>query len=85
MGFETTRANQKGKEFRELPKETNANLSTRRKRSRRRQKKMSPVQRLFETCKEVFTNGETGFVPSSEDIERLRAVLGMFLLFIYEG
>lgn len=75
MGFETTRANQKGKEFREFPKETNANLSTRPKRSRRRQKKMSPVQRLFETCKEVFTNGETGIVPSSEDIERLRAVL----------
>ncbi|KAJ7970958.1 plant cysteine oxidase 2-like [Quillaja saponaria] len=36
---------------------------------------MSLVQKLFETCKEVFAFGGTGIVPSSENIERLRSVL----------
>ncbi|XP_019059210.1 PREDICTED: plant cysteine oxidase 2-like [Tarenaya hassleriana] len=48
-----------------------------RKKIRRRSKRtaVSPVQRLFNTCKEVFANGEPGIVPSPEMIERLRAVL----------
>lgn len=33
------------------------------------------VQKLYQTCKEVFTNGGAGFVPPPEDIERLRLVL----------
>lgn len=86
MGIETTRANRKGnKELRELPKATDTTSKSRPSKSRRRQKKMSPVQKLFETCKEVFANSGTGIVPSTEDIERLRAVLGMFCFFIHEG
>ncbi|XP_010531805.1 PREDICTED: plant cysteine oxidase 2 [Tarenaya hassleriana] len=54
-----------------------ANPKNSRKKLRRRSKKtaVSPVQRLFNTCKEVFANGEPGIVPSPENIERLRAVL----------
>ena len=86
MGIETTRADRKVKEFRELPTDTNTSPNSRSKRSRRRQKKMLPVQKLFEICKEVFANGGTGIVPCSEDIERLRAVLGMlfFSLVVFE-
>ncbi|XP_041008355.1 plant cysteine oxidase 2-like [Juglans microcarpa x Juglans regia] len=76
MGIETTRTDRKGnKEFRELPKATDTTSKSKTRKSRRRQKKMSPVQMLFETCKEVFANSGTGIVPSTEDIERLRAVL----------
>ncbi|XP_024031638.1 plant cysteine oxidase 2 [Morus notabilis] len=73
MGIETALANRKGKEFCELPKVTNSNSKTR--KNRRRYKKMSPVQKLFEMCKEVFTAGATGVVPPPEDIQRLQSVL----------
>nr|GMC74281.1 Plant cysteine oxidase 2 [Ipomoea batatas] len=33
------------------------------------------VQRLYETCKDVFRNGESGYVPPPADIQRLTAVL----------
>ncbi|XP_019198092.1 PREDICTED: plant cysteine oxidase 2-like [Ipomoea nil] len=33
------------------------------------------VQRLYETCKDVFKNGESGYVPPPADIQRLTAVL----------
>jgi hypothetical protein len=86
MGIETTRADRKGgKESRELPKATDTNSRSKPNKNRRRKKRMSPVQKLFETCKKVFANGGAGIVPSPEDIERLRAVLGMFCLFIHEG
>ncbi|URE34262.1 2-aminoethanethiol dioxygenase [Musa troglodytarum] len=49
------------------------------KKKKRRQKKPtstpSAVQRLFETCKEVFAHGGRGFIPSADDVERLRSVL----------
>lgn len=73
MGIETTLADRKGKEFCELPKVTNSNSKAR--KGRRRQKKMSPVQKLFETCKEVFASGGTGIVPPSQDIQRICSVL----------
>ncbi|XP_041004545.1 plant cysteine oxidase 2-like [Juglans microcarpa x Juglans regia] len=76
MGIETTRADRKvNKELREFPKATNTTSKSKPRKSRRRGKKTSPVQKLFQTCKEVFANGGTGTVPSHEDIERLRAVL----------
>lgn len=75
MGIETALANRKGKEFCELPKVTNSNSKTR--KSRRRQKKTSPVQKLFETCKEVFSFHMVDNVPSPDDVQRLRSVLGM--------
>nr|XP_018684401.1 PREDICTED: plant cysteine oxidase 2-like isoform X2 [Musa acuminata subsp. malaccensis] len=49
------------------------------KKSGRKRKKLGPrqsaVQRLFETCKEVFANGGPGIVPSPEDVDRLRSIL----------
>ncbi|CAL9067399.1 unnamed protein product [Musa banksii] len=49
------------------------------KKNKRKQKKVgstpSAVQRLFETCKEVFADGGAGIVPSPEDVDRLRSVL----------
>ncbi|KAJ8491721.1 hypothetical protein OPV22_013442 [Ensete ventricosum] len=35
----------------------------------------SAVQRVFETCKEVFADGGPGIVPSPDEVERLRSVL----------
>ncbi|GMN42358.1 hypothetical protein TIFTF001_011585 [Ficus carica] len=70
MGIETALADRK---VTELPKVTNSNSKTR--KNRRRQKKMSPVQRLFETCREVFSAGISDVVPPPEDIQRLRSVL----------
>lgn len=54
--------------------------SNSRKKIQRRSKKavISPVQKLFETCKKVFANGKSGAVPSQEHINMLRAVLGKF-------
>ncbi|RWV92471.1 hypothetical protein GW17_00045147 [Ensete ventricosum] len=50
------------------------------KKNKRRQKKSaamtSAVQRVFETCKEVFADGGPGIVPSPDEVERLRSVLG---------
>ncbi|KAJ0230869.1 Plant cysteine oxidase 2 [Hirschfeldia incana] len=51
--------------------------SNSRKRLQRRSKRgvISPVQKLFETCKKVFADGKPGVVPSQEHINMLRAVL----------
>ncbi|RRT85552.1 hypothetical protein B296_00003292 [Ensete ventricosum] len=52
------------------------------KKNKRRQKKSaamtSAVQRVFETCKEVFADGGPGIVPSPDEVERLRSVLDRF-------
>lgn len=72
MGIQRSLAERKGKQFYELPKEM---MNNRSKKSRRRQKKKSPVQTLFDTCKEVFAMGRTGFVPSPERVDQLRSVL----------
>ncbi|KAJ8643953.1 hypothetical protein MRB53_005701 [Persea americana] len=47
------------------------------KKKRRGKKKPMPsgVQKLFDTCKEVFSAGGAGIVPSPGDVERLRLVL----------
>lgn len=74
MGIERSLADRKGKQFFELPKETTNNKS---RKSRRRLKKASPVQKLYEICSQVFASAETGIVPPSDDIQRLRSVLGM--------
>ncbi|KAI4347619.1 hypothetical protein L6164_008417 [Bauhinia variegata] len=80
MGIERTVADSKGKGFGELPNETNT--KTKSKKSRRRQKKMPPpppppptVQKLFNTCKEVFASGRPGHIPPPQDIEKLKSVL----------
>ncbi|KAL5836939.1 hypothetical protein ACOSQ3_014108 [Xanthoceras sorbifolium] len=38
-----------------------------------------PVQRMYDTYKDVFAFSGTGIVPSPEKIERLRAFLGILL------
>lgn len=57
------------------------------RKGRGRQKKVgstapSAVQRLLEACKEVFADGGAGIVPSPDNVEWLRSVLGAWLLHI---
>ncbi|KAJ8750195.1 hypothetical protein K2173_014110 [Erythroxylum novogranatense] len=58
---------------------TRVNTSNRGKKTRRRLPKkglvVSPVQTLYDTCKDVFTFGGIGVIPSPESIEKLRTVL----------
>ncbi|XP_043704411.1 plant cysteine oxidase 2 [Telopea speciosissima] len=63
----------KGQDICELPREK----SNKNKKNRKRNKKSmaNVVQKLFETCKEVFATGGAGVVPSPGDIERLRSEL----------
>ncbi|CAN1845136.1 Plant cysteine oxidase 2 [Linum perenne] len=37
---------------------------------------LTPLQKLFDTCKEVFKFGGAGIVPSPDNVQKLRAVLG---------
>ncbi|OWM69757.1 plant cysteine oxidase 2-like [Punica granatum] len=76
MGITTTVAGRKGKEFRELSRETTATTNSKSKKNRRRQRKMMlPIQRLFDTCREVFAGSGTNVVPSPQEIENLKTVL----------
>ncbi|KAG9459238.1 hypothetical protein H6P81_003746 [Aristolochia fimbriata] len=63
----------RGQEVPVLPKEKNL----RPKKNKRRHKKPMPsvVQRLFDTCKEVFAEGGAGVIPSEKDIDRIKSVL----------
>lgn len=76
MGIETALPDRKGKVFCELPKETNS----RSKRSRRRQRKVCRVQKLYETCKEVFSSCGAGIIPPPGDVEKLASVLNSMKL-----
>ncbi|XP_009775708.1 plant cysteine oxidase 2-like isoform X2 [Nicotiana sylvestris] len=50
--------------------------SERRKLIRKRSpKEKNMVQKLYDTCKEVFANGKAGYVPPPSDIHRLKLVL----------
>lgn len=89
MGIETSVANKKEKEFCELEKAKNpildpypnpkANTNSKGKKGRRRHLKkaavVSPVQKLYDTCKEVFKDRRPGIVPHPDSIDKLRAVL----------
>ncbi|GFP79260.1 2-aminoethanethiol dioxygenase [Phtheirospermum japonicum] len=50
-------------------------VSNESKKNKRRQRKTSQVQRLYEACKEVFADCGPGIVPSPEKVEKLAAVL----------
>ncbi|KAK4477626.1 hypothetical protein RD792_016864 [Penstemon davidsonii] len=50
-------------------------LSNVSRKSKRRQKKSSQVQKLYETCKQVFADCGPGIVPSPENIEKFASVL----------
>ncbi|KAL6552982.1 hypothetical protein OROGR_006824 [Orobanche gracilis] len=45
------------------------------KNKQRRQKKLSRVQKLYQTCKDVFADCGPGIVPSPDKVEKLAAVL----------
>ncbi|CAA2959710.1 plant cysteine oxidase 2 [Olea europaea subsp. europaea] len=63
MGIEQSGSGGKGK------------VSNESRRNKRRQKKLSPVQKMYETCHDVFANCEPGVVPAAEQIEKLAACL----------
>ncbi|XP_010934139.1 plant cysteine oxidase 2 [Elaeis guineensis] len=80
MGVDGRMADRKGKEEAAGKEEVAAKEKRRSaKKNKRRQKKSPPmptvVQRLFDTCKEVFADCGADVVPAAEDIERLRAIL----------
>ncbi|KAK9698368.1 hypothetical protein RND81_08G099400 [Saponaria officinalis] len=78
MGFEPGFVGKRGKELISgLQQETTTmNISRSSRKDRKRSKKgQFPVQTLFETCKEVFSNGGVGFIPPPLDVDRLRSVL----------
>lgn len=77
MGIEPSiAAGRKGNQFTGFSKETTTTNTNRpAKKNRRRSRNRPPVQTLFETCKEVFANGGTGFIPPPDYVERLRSVL----------
>lgn len=58
--------------------------TTKKKKKSKRKQRLPPppppavaaIQRLYETCKEVFAGVEAGTVPSPEHVHRLRSVLG---------
>ncbi|XP_057991725.1 plant cysteine oxidase 1-like isoform X2 [Hevea brasiliensis] len=88
MGIETSKANKKEKNSYELEKEKNpildpypnpeTNTNTKGKKSQRRHHKkavvVSPIEKLYDTCEEVFSVGGPGIVPPPDKIEKLRAV-----------
>ncbi|CAG7879343.1 unnamed protein product [Brassica rapa] len=47
----------------------------RRKRSDSPADEITPVRRLFDTCKEVFSSGGPGVIPSEDKIQQLRDIL----------
>lgn len=44
---------------------------------------ITAVRRLFNTCKEVFSNGGPGVVPSEDKIQQLREILGIQFLLVF--
>ncbi|XP_052196064.1 plant cysteine oxidase 2-like [Diospyros lotus] len=70
MRIEEQAAGRKGKERGELSSNTSSS-----KRSRHPPRKIRPIQRLYEVCKEVFASGGPGIVPPDADVERIKAVL----------
>ncbi|MCD7455433.1 hypothetical protein HAX54_028120 [Datura stramonium] len=45
------------------------------KRKRSRESNNNMVQKLYDTCKQVFANGKAGYIPPPADIQRLTSVL----------
>ncbi|KAK7394526.1 hypothetical protein VNO78_15055 [Psophocarpus tetragonolobus] len=78
MGIGRNLSERKGRELRELREETNidTNNNKSKKNRRHRQRNMSPGQKLFQTCNQVFASTGPGIVPSPSHIEMLFSVLG---------
>ncbi|OIW06708.1 hypothetical protein TanjilG_04102 [Lupinus angustifolius] len=75
MGIERTLSDRKGKNFCELPEEKITNSKSRKKNRRRHKKAAPPVQKLFDTCKDVFVSDGVGIVPPPQHIQNLQSVL----------
>ncbi|CAL0299005.1 unnamed protein product [Lupinus luteus] len=75
MSTERTLADRKGRDLCELPSETVTSNKSRKKNRWRSKKMVSPVQMLFETCKDVFSSGGVGIVPPPQQIQKLQSVL----------
>lgn len=56
-------------------------MTWRRKKTGSPAEEITAVRRLFLTCKEVFSNGGPGVVPSEDKIQQLRGVLGINFFF----
>lgn len=56
------------------------NSSSKRGKGKKKKKRLEPmptvVQRLFDTCRQVFADCGPGIVPSNENIQRLQSTLG---------
>ncbi|XP_057435962.1 plant cysteine oxidase 2-like [Lotus japonicus] len=75
MGIGRNSSDRKGRELCELSAETKSTNSKSRKNRRHRQRNVLPVQRLFQTCKQVFASTGPGVVPSPQHIEMLHSIL----------
>ncbi|KAK4768953.1 hypothetical protein SAY86_027103 [Trapa natans] len=71
MGVTMTASSRKGKELGEL----SANKNAKDRKNHPKQRTMLPIQRLFNTCKDVFSSSSTNAIPSPREIARLKAVL----------
>uniref|UniRef100_M1BJ98 Uncharacterized protein n=1 Tax=Solanum tuberosum TaxID=4113 RepID=M1BJ98_SOLTU len=49
---------------------------------KRKSSRENMVQKLYDTCKQIFANGKAGYVPPPHDIQRLTSLLGMYLCLI---
>ncbi|XP_009628201.1 plant cysteine oxidase 2-like isoform X4 [Nicotiana tomentosiformis] len=58
-----------------MKKKTNKESQRRKLIRKRSSKEKNMVQKLYDTCKEVFASGKTGYVPPPSDIHRLKSVL----------
>ena len=88
MGTDTVMSGRVRKDLSKTNPNGNIPANSRKKIQRRSKKTLiCPVQKLFDTCKKVFADGKSGTVPSQENIEMLRAVLGnsMILLKFWVG
>lgn len=61
-----------------------ADLARGEKRNRRREKRSPPmprglIQKLFDSCREVFSDAATGVVPAPDGVARVKSVLGTFV------
>lgn len=63
-----------------------SNISKKRKKKKkkmelekRKSSREDMVQKLYDTCKQIFANGKAGYVPPPHDIQRLKSLLGMYL------
>lgn len=62
-----------------MKKKTNKESQRRKLIRKRSSKEKNMVQKLYDTCKEVFASGKAGYVPPPSDIHRLKSVLGMYI------